>query len=138
MEAMGMTLNQERYLAVLARHLPRPIESDEDYDHWAEVLEAIDMSVSASEEERMLSALMKPMMEDYDRRQNPELYALDPLGSLKFLLESNGMTQADLARLLGISRTTASQIYNGHRGISKASALKLADRFGLNVSVFLA
>ena len=53
---------------------------------------------------------MKSALVDYDRKQNPELYESDPLGSLKFLMEASDMSQADLGRLLRVSRTTASQI----------------------------
>ncbi len=81
---------------------------------------------------------MTVALADYDEKHYPEFYAADPLGSLKFLMESNAMSQADLGRLPGVSRTTASQICGGTRGISQANALKLADRFGLPVSVFIA
>lgn len=134
---MGLSLNTERYLQVLQKHMPRPIESDEDYDYWATVLESIDMSPNSTAEEKALARLMTPAMVEYDQIHNPELYTSDPLGSLKFLMESNGMIQADLSRLLGVSRTTASQICAGTRGISKASALKLAERFALPLSVFV-
>ena len=134
---MGLTLNTERYLELLQKHMPRPIESDEDYDYWAGILESIDFSPDSTAEERALAELMKSAMVDYDQKQNPELYESDPLGSLKFLMDANGMSQADLGRLLEVSRTTASQICGGTRGISKANALKLAERFGLPVGVFV-
>jgi plasmid maintenance system antidote protein VapI len=48
------------------------------------------------------------------------------------------MTQADLARLLNVSRATANHIVHGKQGISKAVALQLAKHFAIDVSVFLA
>jgi antitoxin component HigA of HigAB toxin-antitoxin module len=135
---MQLTLNTERYLAVSIQHVPRPIDSDEAYDHWANILEAIDLSPDSAPEDRALSSLMKPAMEAYDRKHNPELYRSDPLASLKFLMESHQMSQADLGRLLGISRVTASHIVNGKRSIFKAAALKLSEPFGLPVNVVLA
>ncbi len=134
---MGLTLNTERYLDLLQKHMPRPIESDEDYDFWAGVLESIDFSPDSTVEERALAELMKSALVAYDQKQNPELYESDPLGSLKFLMEANEMSQADLGGLLGVSRTTASQICGGTRRISKANALKLAERFALPVGVFV-
>ena len=133
---MGLSLNTERYLDLLQKHMPRPLESDEDYDYWAGVLESIDFSPDSTVEERALAELMRSASVDYDQKQNPELYESDPLGSLKFLMEANEMSQADLGRLLGVSRTTASQICGGTRGISKANALNLAERFALPVGGF--
>lgn len=134
---MGLTINNTLYHQLLCERPPHKIESADEYDDWAQWIESVDFAPEATPEQKALSELMTLALEEYDRRQHPELSAVDPLGSLRFLMESNGMTQADLSRLLGISRTTASQIYNGQRGISKASALKLAERFALPVSIFL-
>jgi addiction module HigA family antidote len=46
-----------------------------------------------------------------------------------FLLPS-GMTQGELARLLGISRRRVNELLNGRRGISPDTALRLAMHFG--------
>lgn len=135
---MGSTLNLDRYKKVVAQHLPRPIASDEDYAHWADILEAIDRSPGSTPEQRALSELMQIAMLEYRRSRNPEVYAANPLGTLKTLMETNNISQVELSRLLGVSRAAASQIVNGKRGISKATALKLAKRFALPVSAFLA
>ncbi len=135
---MGLTINTERYLALLSERPPQCISSGEDYDYWAEWIEKVDFNPAASDEERALADLMTVALVDYDEKNYPELFAADPLGSLQFLMEANEMSQADLGRLLGVSRTTVSQICGGTRGISKANALKLAERFGLPVGVFIA
>ena len=135
---MGMTIDANLYLELLTARPPRTIETAADYAYWAEWIENIDFSSRATNEERELANLMTIALNDYDRKKHPELDAADPLGTLLFLLESNTMSQADLARLLGMSRTMASQICGGTRGISKAVALKLAERFNLPLSAFVA
>ncbi len=45
--------------------------------------------------------------------------------------------QADLARLLNVSRTTANHIFHGAQGISKNNALQLSGFFAIDVDVFL-
>ncbi len=134
---MVLTIDEVQYGELLRRELPQKIESDEDYDRWAAQVEEIDMRGNASNEERALADLVGIALEDYDRRRYPEEFASSPLATLTHLMEENAMSQADLSRLLGVTRTTASQICGGKRGISKAVALKLAERFRLDVRAFL-
>ena len=134
---MVLSIDEARYGELLRRELPRKIESDEDYDRWAAEIEEIDMRGNPSNEERALADLLGIALEDYDRRRYPEEFASAPLATLTHLMEENSMSQADLARLLGVTRTTASQICGGKRGISKAVAFKLANRFRLDVRTFL-
>jgi antitoxin component HigA of HigAB toxin-antitoxin module len=47
---------------------------------------------------------------------------------LKYLMHESGMTQADLARLLG-SRSAASLILGGHRPLSKSHIQKTGRAF---------
>lgn len=45
-------------------------------------------------------------------------------------LAPSGMTQGQLARLLGVSRQRLNELLNGRRGISADTALRLAAHFG--------
>jgi HTH-type transcriptional regulator/antitoxin HigA len=135
---MGSIIDNDRYKQVLAMHLPKPIKSDEDCDRWADLLEAIAKSASPTPEQEALVELMNILMVEYRRSRNPELPVSDPLATLKALMQANNVRPVDLSRLLGVSRSAASQILHGKRGISKAAALKLADRFCVPVSLFLA
>jgi addiction module HigA family antidote len=45
-------------------------------------------------------------------------------------LRPSGMTQGELARLLGVSRRRVNELLNGRRGISPDTALRLAVHFG--------
>lgn len=51
-------------------------------------------------------------------------------------MEDHGLRAADLLDVFG-SRAVASQVLNGHREISKAHALKLAQRFKLSTDAFI-
>ena len=59
----------------------------------------------------------------------------EPRAMLKFLMEQNDLKQTDLKDILPASRV--SEILNGKREISKAVAKKLAERFNMNLSVFI-
>ena len=52
-------------------------------------------------------------------------------------MENRKITQADLARLLNVSRTTANHIFQGKQGISKSNARQLSKFFAIDVDVFL-
>ena len=53
---MGLTLDPVKYGQIPTAELPRKIESDEEYDRWADRIEAIDFSAHASPEERVFAA----------------------------------------------------------------------------------
>jgi HTH-type transcriptional regulator/antitoxin HigA len=55
---------------------------------------------------------------------------------LKYLMQESGMTQADLARLLG-NRAVASLILSGKRELSKTHIRKLAGHFRVSPALFL-
>lgn len=59
------------------------------------------------------------------------------LDSLKYLLDENGMTGSDLARLLGLHASMGSKILKGDRSLTADHLRKLADRFRVEASLFL-
>jgi len=55
---------------------------------------------------------------------------------LQHLIEQSTMTQADLARAVGLDRQNISNYLKGRRALSKAVRLKLCKLFGLGQDVF--
>lgn len=134
---MGLTLNAERYSSLLAKHAPRRIDSQSEYDRWADWFEATRFNPARTPEEHELADVITILLEDFDRQDHPELFTADPLRMLHYVMEEHSMNKADLGRLLGVSRATATNIYNGKQGISKRSAAVLAKYFKLSVTAFL-
>ncbi len=134
---MGLTLDNQRYMALLSERPPRRVSTQDEYDGWADWLESLSFKADPTPEEDALADMVTVLLEDFDRREFPEFFEHNPLRALRYLMEQNEMSQADLARLLNISRTTASHIYRGERGISKTVAVKLAQHFHLPVGAFL-
>ncbi len=60
----------------------------------------------------------------------------EPLDALKSLMKTHGLRQCDLLDVFGAS-SVASAVLAGKRGISKAMAHKLAERFHVPVSLFV-
>lgn len=130
---MGLTLDAAQYGQILTAELPRKIESDEEYDRWADRFEAIDFNAHASPEERAFAELIGVLLKDYDLSTSTDAA---PDAILRFLADSNELSQADLARLLGVSTAYSSQLYHGQRAISRKIALQLAERFAVKPELF--
>jgi len=137
---MGLTatvnIDQERYGKLLAKALPKIIETDEEFDRMAALLEELTIPErEMTPEEDALANLIEKLVMDYDDRY----YAIPdakPHKMVQFLMEQRGLKQADLVPVLG-SRAQVSDLVNGKRGISKAQAKKLAEYFGVSAALFI-
>ena len=137
---MGLTatadIDQEKYGKLLAKTLPKIIETDEEFDRMAALLEELTIPErELTPEEDALASLIEKLVVDYDDRY----YAIPdakPHEMVKFLMEQRELKQADLVPVLG-SRAQVSDLVNGKRGISKAQAKKLAEYFGVSAELFI-
>ena len=81
-----------------------------------------------------LVELLGEVIHSYEKRQTPMPDA-EPGEVLRYLMEEHGLKQSDLSGLA--SQGTISEILSGRRGISKALAKKMAERFQVSATVFL-
>ena len=134
-EEMGtLTISPKRYGDLLAKALPKVIESDRDLERFSEMLESLDRLPRAlTPEERALELLLARLIEDYDERT--ELPHLPANETIAFLMRQKDLTQADLLPVFG-SRSVVSSVLNGKREPSKAHIRKLADFFHLSPAAF--
>jgi len=132
-----VTLDEKKYGRLLARTLPRPIATEEEYDEMVALAGALMAKggEALSLEEGKLLELLGLLIEDYDERHYP-LGPGDPAGILSELMEARGLTQKDLWPLFG-SRGTASDVLNRKRGISKTQAKRLAEFFHVPADLFI-
>jgi HTH-type transcriptional regulator / antitoxin HigA len=56
---------------------------------------------------------------------------------LRELMRSNGLSQMELAKAVGIAQSTISAVLTGARSLTKGQVLKLAQFFGLSPAAFL-
>jgi HTH-type transcriptional regulator/antitoxin HigA len=57
---------------------------------------------------------------------------------LRYLMEAKGITQAELSRDTKIAKSTVSEVLAGKRPFSRAMMRRLADYFGVDVTVLAA
>jgi HTH-type transcriptional regulator/antitoxin HigA len=137
---MGVTaaadLDQKKYGRLLAKTLPKIIETDEEFDRMATLLEELTIPErELSPEEDALASLIEKLVVAYDDEHYP-LPDIPPHRMVRFLMEQRGLKQADLVPVLG-SRAQVSDLVNGKRGISKAQIKKLAVFFGVSAELFI-
>jgi HTH-type transcriptional regulator/antitoxin HigA len=129
----AMPLN---YQGLLSLHMLRPIHDKIDYGNALEVLDALAGHRLTRDQEDYFEALSL-FVEAYESAHLPGLPAKRGLPLLRHLLEENGMSAADLSRLLDIDRSLGVRILNGERNLTIEHVKKLALRFRVPVEVFL-
>lgn len=110
----------------------------------------IEFNVTGNIPESLLSGLIKEYGPDNVRVENSdcvnamemewfkELEMEDtPAKNMRFYRKLSGMTQAVLAERIGASKQFVSDMENGRKSISKATAKKLAKIFDVSVSRFI-
>ena len=60
----------------------------------------------------------------------------DPVEMLKFLMDENKLKAKDVAGLLGVNKSTVSEILHYRKGFSKEIIRKLAERFKVRQDAF--
>ena len=130
-------LDERKYGRLLARTLPRAIETESDYERS---LAEVNRLMSKSEddltpEEDALLELLFTLVEKYEAGRF-ELNASTPRGILLELMEARQVKPRDLWKALG-SKGATSEVLNNKRGISKAQAKALGEFFHVSPELFI-
>lgn len=125
------------YAGLCALYLPRPIHDAAEFEEvsgLAVMFAGFEDSMSEDQLDylEMLHAVTAAWEADHVKWEE-----VSPLESLKFLLEENGMSGADLSRLLGSDRTLGTKILRGDREITASHARILAGRFNVDPGLFI-
>jgi antitoxin component HigA of HigAB toxin-antitoxin module len=124
------------FLELLERFPLMTIQTDGEYDQAIAVLQDLlgrdDLN---KDQHRYLDSLLLLVNSHEEKAFNFD-ESISPREAVKSLLAANKMTAADLGRIIG-SPSYASMILSGDRSISKENAKKLAERFRVDVGIFL-
>jgi HTH-type transcriptional regulator/antitoxin HigA len=124
------------YPGLLALHMLRPIHDKVDYGNALEILDAMAGHTLNPDQDDYFEALAL-FVEAYESSNLPGLPTKRGLPLLKHLAEENGLSGADLSRLLGTDRSLGVRILSGERNLTVEHARKLAARFQVPMEVFL-
>ena len=124
------------YLKLVLSFPLRPLRSDADLDRAVAMVDALtDRKELAPEEADYLEVLGR-LIEDYEAEHDP-LPTMSPVEALRYLLEENGLTQAELCSQTSLPVATISEVLNGKRGISPRVRQALAERFKVSPALFV-
>ncbi len=136
---MTANFNKTKYGDLLMQTLPSVITSEDELDRLTQVVDhLITKGIredDLSPEESILLDLLASLIGAYEDEHYPIADA-PPHHMLKFLMDENGLRQADLLPVFG-SSGIASEVVNGKRSISKAQAKKLAAFFKVSTDLFI-
>jgi len=113
-----------------------PIRSQADYEAMRAVADQLVDHIgenSAHPLEALLDVILE-LLEAWEE-DHVNIGKQSPGEMLRYLMKLQNLKQRDLADI--VSQGTLSNILNGNRQISKELAKKFAERFGVNVGVFL-
>ena len=135
MAAILDKLTAEEYLALVRAF---PLVSIRDDAHLAEALNVMDRLLDKPErsiaEEAYLGALTD-LVETYESA-HVAIPPVSGVAALRYLMDENGLTQADLAPLLG-TPSIVSEVLSGKRRLALAHITRLAEHFGVPADVFI-
>ena len=130
------TINKTAYGKLLARALPRVIETEEENEKIIAELEKLDTrGRPLTPEEEKIAELMTLLVLRFEELHYPLGHA-KPIEALRVLMEDRNLRQRDLIPIFG-SSSVASDVLNEKRSISKAHARKLAEFFHVTPSLFI-
>jgi len=81
-------------------------------------------------------AVLGDLIAQYEKKLPGLAEEMTPQEALAYLMEVNGIAQADLVEYVGY-KSNLSAFLNGHRGLSKRAACRLAEYFKVSPGLFL-
>lgn len=116
------------------KYRPRVIHTPEQYREAVAFLE----SLTGEETEDVLedAQLVAQVLANYEQKTLPSKTP-SPGQLLRFLMESNDLTQVSLGGLVNISQSTLSEILSDKRTPTAAQAVRLSEQFSLEPTLFM-
>lgn len=126
------------YLDLIHKFPLRPIRSRPDLKAASELFSELGLKGrNRSRDEDDYLAVLGQLIRDYERKHVMTSPLMTPRRALESLMEDNGLTQLQLARETGTRQSHISEFLSGKRGMSKANAVRLAERFKVSTDLFL-
>ncbi|MBW3541363.1 MAG: helix-turn-helix domain-containing protein [Planctomycetes bacterium] len=110
------------------------IESDEHLTESQEVMDRLLGSVRLDDGEKMYLDALSDLVASYEDEHHQIAPASDA-DMLRHLMETRGITQAELSRQAGLAKSSIFEVLTGEKPFSRQMIRKLADYFHVDVSV---
>ncbi len=127
---------RDDYLDLVKRFPLRPLKDDNEHAEAVEIVQELLTRKLTSGEGQYLDGLIVFVTKYEDELPAIDTDTVTPQEALRFLMESNGLSQAQIARIAGASVSAVSMFLSGTRGLSKPAIKALAERFKVSADVF--
>ncbi len=138
MPKTAVTFNRDDYLALIREFPLRKLRTEHDHAGAIEISGRLIGSTKklSKGQSQYLDALVV-LIREYERaHHDPRLPVPNGVDVLKHLIVEHGMTQRQLAHLLGVGDSAASMILSGSRELTKSHIATLSRHFGVGVGAF--
>ena len=119
---------------MIRKGAPRLIRNDKELAEYTRTLFELTAKPRPTREEQEAIDLITLLVERYESEKYP-IPDAKPVEVLRFLLDSNGLTQRDIARELG-SEATVSLVLSGKRQLNRDHIARLSSRFQVSPAAF--
>lgn len=123
------------YLKYIKAFPLRPLRNDKELAVAAHVVDQL-LKFDLDEGGRDYLDVLTDLVEKYERERHPMPDASES-DVLRLLMESNGLSQPQLAEKVGISQSTLSAVLTGKRSLTKEHVVALARYFNVSPAAFL-
>lgn len=132
-------IDSAKYAQLLTQILPQVIETEEENEHFLEIINSM-MNKDLSPEEDLLFNLLVTLVEKFEEQHYPMPIRAEestPDRMIRFLMEQRDLELKDLYHIFSHSRGLTSDVVNGKRKPSKAQIKALAEFFHVQADLFL-
>ena len=112
----------------------RPIRSDSDHSTAMREIDRLWGARAGSADAEKLDVLIT-LVDAYEAKHHP-IDSPDPIAAIRFRMEQEGLTRADLEKLIG-TRGRVSEILNGRRALTLPMVRRLRDGLGISADVLI-
>jgi HTH-type transcriptional regulator/antitoxin HigA len=141
---MSLTENKDRtklpgrFDDLVAMVSPRAILDDTQCEKMVEMIDRLMASGRLTKGQSHYMETLVQLVQAYESVHHAmEASDIRGIDTLRHLLEQNGMSASDLARLLGVHVSMGSKILNGDRELTVEHLQKLSARFKVSPSLFI-
>jgi HTH-type transcriptional regulator/antitoxin HigA len=128
-------VDHNAYLRLVATLPLRPLRSERELDRAIKMLDALLDRPKLTRAEQDYLEVLTDLVEKYETAADP-VEAVSDADMLRFLMESRGMTQLELAAATGVVNTTLSAVLHGKRRLSREHVGRVTQFFGLSPAAF--
>jgi antitoxin component HigA of HigAB toxin-antitoxin module len=124
------------YIKLVQQFPLAPIRSRSQHGQAMQVLHDLMLKSKMSSAENDYFDVLSDLIQKYES-QTTSTNAVTPQQALEFLMEQNGIGQADVSRITNVHPPHISEFFAGRRNIPKHAAAKLGGLFKVDPSIFL-